>query len=265
MGRTTIPTPPGALITAGSISSLEDAMPLEVIGAGLGRTGTLSLKVALEELGFSGCYHMIEVFGHPGHAQVWEAAARGEPVDWEALFRGYRATVDWPGCDFYQEFLRLHPGAKVILTVRDPERWYDSARRTIYYARIAFPGWITPFVPRMRHLRRMFDRLIWDGKFDGRFEDRAHTIGVFNRHNEEVKQAVPADRLLVYEVKEGWGPLCSFLGVPIPKGKPFPHLNDAEEFRSRIRRTAFVMRAVAGSVLGALALFVAWVVVKWMS
>ena len=240
-------------------------MPLKVIGAGLGRTGTLSLKVALEELGFSKCYHMTEVFAHQGHAQVWDAAARGEPVDWEALFRGYRATVDWPGCNFYKEFLRLYPEAKVILTVRDPERWYDSARQTIYYVRSTFPGWVTPFVPRVRHLLRMLDRLIWDGKFDGRFEDKDHAIGVFNRHNEEVQRTVPPDRLLVYEVKEGWGPLCSFLGVPIPEGKPFPHLNDAEEFRSLVRRQAVVMRAVAYSVLGAVALALGWAVIRLVS
>ena len=240
-------------------------MPLKVIGAGLGRTGTLSLKVALEELGFAGCYQMTEVLARPGHAQVWDAAARGEPVDWEVLFRGYQATVDWPGCNFYQDFLRLYPDAKVILSVRDPERWYDSARQTIYYVRHAFPSWVTSLIPGMRHLGRMLDRLIWDGMFDGRFEDKAHAIGVFNRHNEEVKRAVPADRLLVYEVREGWGPLCSFLGVPIPEGKPFPHLNDVTEFRTRIRRTAFVMRAVVYGLIGSLVLFSAWVVMKAVS
>lgn len=240
-------------------------MPLQVIGAGLGRTGTLSLKAALEDLGFSECYHMTEVLSHAGHAQVWDAAARGEPVDWEALFRGYRATVDWPGCNFYPVFLRLYPDAKVILTVRDPERWYDSARQTIYYVRHAFPGWVTPFVPRMRHLQRMLDRLIWDGMFGGRFEERPHAIEVFNRYNEEVRRSVPPDRLLVYEVKEGWGPLCSFLGVPVPEDKPFPHLNDAAEFRSRIRRTALVVRAVAYTVLGAVALALGWVVLRLVS
>src|SRR5258707_11516938 len=179
------------------------AMPLKVIGAGFGRTGTLSLKVALERLGFAKCYHMTEVFAKPDHVKLWDAAARGEPVDWEALFRGYQATVDWPGCNFYQEYLRLYPDAKVILTVRDPERWYDSARQTIYYVRQAFPGWLTPFLPRMGRFRPMIDRLIWVGMFHGRFEDRSHTIEVFNRHNEEVKQVVPNDRLLVYEVSEG--------------------------------------------------------------
>jgi hypothetical protein len=240
-------------------------MPLKVIGAGLGRTGTLSLKVALEELGFSKCYHMTEVLAHPEHARIWDAAARGEPVDWEALFQGYQATVDWPGCNFYQEYLRLYPEAKVILTVRDPERWHDSARQTIYYVRHAFPGWVTPFVPRIRDFIRMLDRLIWDGMFEGRFEDKPYAVAVFQRHNTEVQRAVPPDRLLVYEVNEGWGPLCQFLEVPVPEGKPFPRLNDAEEFRARERRAALIVRAVACSVAGAVALALAWVVMRLVS
>jgi hypothetical protein len=240
-------------------------MPLKVIGAGFGRTGTLSLKVALEQLGFVKCYHMTEVFSRPEYVGLWDAAARGEPVDWESLFRGYEATVDWPGCNFYREFLRLYPQAKVILTVRDPDGWYDSARQTIYCQQRAFPAWVMPFFPRLRRFLRLTERLIWEGVFRGRFEDRAFAIEVFNRHTEEVKRVVPPERLIVYEVKEGWGPLCSFLGVPIPEGKPFPHLNDAEEFRSRIRRGTLVVRAVACSVVGALALIVAWIVVKLAS
>ena len=117
----------------------------------------------------------------------------------------------------------------------------------------------------MRHFQGMLDRLVWDGLFRGRFEDKAHAIEVFRRHNEEVRRDVPADRLLVFEVKEGWGPLCSFLGVPVPEGRPFPRLNDAEEFRSRIRRAALAVRAVAYSVLGALALALGWAVVRLLS
>src|SRR4051794_3949655 len=139
-------------------------MPLKVIGAGLGRTGTLSLKLALEELGFDKCYHMVEVIAHPEHVGAWEAASRGEPVDWEALFQGYQATVDWPGCNFYAEFLRLYPEAKVVLTVRDPERWYESARQTIYRVRTAFPAWL-PAPPKMQRFVKMTNRLIWDGFF----------------------------------------------------------------------------------------------------
>lgn len=231
-------------------------MPIEVIGAGLGRTGTLSLKAALEELGFSRCYHMVEVPAHMDHARTWDAAARGEPVDWDRLFDGYRATVDWPGCSFYRELLQKYPEAKVILTIRDPERWYDSARQTIYTVQHAFPAWTGLIFPRMRVFRRMLDRVIWDGTFRGRFEDRASAIEVFNRHNEQVRGDVPADQLLVYEVGQGWEPLCAFLGVPVPEGKPFPHLNDAAEFRQRIERGARAMRAIGYGVLVAAALVI---------
>jgi hypothetical protein len=179
-------------------------MSIKIIGAGLRRTGTLSLKAALEELGFAKCYHMTEVLTHPGHAQVWDAAARGEPVDWDGLFKGYQAAVDWPGCSFYEELMRRYPEAKVILTLRDPEKWYESARQTIYYVRHAFPGWARLFFPRMRHLTRMLDRLIWVGMFQGRFEDKAFALEAFNRHNDEVRRIVPAGRLLVYEVRQGW-------------------------------------------------------------
>ena len=143
-------------------------MPLRVIGAGLGRTGTLSLKAALEELGFDKCYHMTDLLAHLEHVAVWDAAVRGESVDWETLFQGYQATVDWPGCNFYEQFMERYPEAKVILTVRNPERWYESARQTIYYVRHAVPKWMRLFVPRMRCFIRMLDRLIWDGMFHGR-------------------------------------------------------------------------------------------------
>lgn len=220
-------------------------MALQVIGAGLGRTGTLSLKLALEDLGFVKCYHMTEVIAHPEHAPVWDAAARGEAVDWDALFEGYRAAVDWPPCRFYAELMQCYPEAKVILTVRDADRWYDSALRTIYHARRTFARWPMPLLPRMRAFERMLDRLIWDGTFDGRFEDKAHAIAVYDRHNDEVRRRVPPERLLVFEVKQGWGPLCAFLGVPEPADRPFPHVNDTEEFRARIGRMLLVARAVA--------------------
>ena len=179
--------------------------------------------------GRPGATRLRQVLPHDGGPRptrtrrVWDAAARGEPVDWEALFRGYQATVDWPGCNFYEEFLRLYPEAKVILTVRDPERWYDSARQTIYYVRHALSRFgCCRSSPRLRGFRRMLDRLIWDGMFRGRFEDRAFAIEVFNRHIEEVKRVVPNDRLLVYEVKEGWGPLCRSSASRFRRTSPFP-------------------------------------------
>src|SRR5690242_7699355 len=105
---------------------------LKVIGAGFGRTGTLSLKVALEELGFGPCYHMIEVFQYPEHAKLWEAATQGKPIDWDQIFANYQATVDWPGCTFYADLMARYPDAKVLLSVRDPETWYESVMSTIY-------------------------------------------------------------------------------------------------------------------------------------
>jgi hypothetical protein len=233
-------------------------MTIEVIGAGFGRTGTLSLKVALEELGFGPCYHMSELFERPEHIRHWEVAAQGEPVDWEEIFHGYRATMDWPGGAFYEELMEKYPDAKVIITVRDPQRWYESARSTIFgIQRVASSSPLfslaAAFVPRVRSIRRsvlMVSGLASNVMFDGRFEDREYAIGAFERWNEEVKERVPAGRLLVYEVKEGWGPLCEFLGVEAPRNKPFPHLNDAEVFSGRIRR----MRALTAAALAVVAL-----------
>jgi hypothetical protein len=214
---------------------------LEVIGAGFGRTGTMSLKVALEELGFGPCYHITEVFEHPEHVELWRAAAQEEPIDWDEIFHEYRATVDWPSAAFYKELMDRYPDAKVILTVRDPDRWYESTRTTIYGmsgAASSPPFSLSAvFVPRIRRIRGavlMVSKLAWEDMFRGRFEDKEHAIEVFEGWNEEAKERVPAERLLDYEVKAGWGPLCEFLGVEAP-GKPFPHLNDVEVFRGRIR------------------------------
>jgi hypothetical protein len=210
---------------------------VKVIGAGFGRTGTWSLKAALEKLGFGPCYHMTEVFAHPEHADLWVSAWRKEPVDWDKVLEGYEATMDWPACTFYEELMERNPEAKVLLSVRDPERWYESTRTTIYelsmlldssaIARLIFG--LSSFLvfggfPGGRS--SLVNDMIWQGTFDGRFEDKAYAIEVYKRHNDEVKRRVPSERLLVYEVKEGWGPLCEFLGVPEPE-EPFPRLNDA--------------------------------------
>jgi hypothetical protein len=225
-------------------------MALEVIGAGFGRTGTMSLKVALETLGFGPCYHMTEVFTHPEHVELWRAAAQGKPLAWERIFDGYRATVDWPGCTFWAELMQSYPDAKVILTVRDPNEWYESAYNTIYRISGAasspvfyLASLLVPAAKRMKHAQRMIIEVVWQRDLDGRFEDRRYAIETFERHNEEVKQHVPAENLLVYEVREGWGPLCEFLGVEMPD-EPFPHLNDSEVFKGRIRRIR-VLTAVA--------------------
>jgi hypothetical protein len=209
---------------------------VDVIGAGFGRTGTLSVKVALEALGFGPCNHMVEVFEHPEHIPAWQAAAEGAPVDWGAVFAGYRATVDWPGCTFYEALLREYPRARVLLTVRDPERWYESAAATIYQASRAAAGAGSEAPASVRASGRMIDTLIWQLTFGGRFEDKAQAIAVYERHNREVQERVPSERLLVYDVAEGWAPICRFLGVPVPEGRPFPHLNDRATFGQRIEQ-----------------------------
>lgn len=208
---------------------------MKLIGAGFGRTGTLSLKRALEELGFGPCYHMQEVFQHREHAKLWHDAARGRPVDWRALFRDYEATVDFPAHPFYRELMDVYPDAKVLLSVREPESWYESTLETIYRAPKVFPRWLRPFVPWMGHILSASEKLIWQDLFSGRFEDKAYALKTFERYNEEVKRTVPEDRLLVFDVKEGWAPLCAFLGVAVPE-RPFPHVNDRAQMQRMIRR-----------------------------
>ncbi len=229
------------------------SVDLKVIGAGFGRTGTMSLKVALEELGFAPCYHMTELFKTPSHADLWNAAAHGSPIEWDLLLGDYAATVDWPGCSFYEELMESYLEAKVLLSVRDPERWYESTLNTIYSIRKTTTSsklfaTLGRFIPGVRHVARMVNNLIWEGTFDDRFEDRQYAMEVFDRHNEEVKQRVPPDRLLVYEVKEGWGPLCDFLEVEVPD-KPFPQLNDSDSFRKM-----FVRRFAVAATVPALAM-----------
>lgn len=203
---------------------------LKIIGAGFGRTGTASAKAALETLGFGPCYHMQELFADPSRLGGWLRAAAGEPVDWAELFAGYAATVDWPGAAFWRALAEAYPEAKVLLTVRDPHRWYDSVAGTIYRTR-DLDGAVLP--PALREQPRLMEELVWQGTFDGRFEDRDHAVGVYRAHIAEVRAAVPAERLLEYDVAQGWEPLCAFLGADIPD-TPFPHLNTAESMRQRI-------------------------------
>jgi hypothetical protein len=194
-------------------------MALKLIGAGLGRTGTLSLKVALEQLGYGPCYHMAEVLMHIDTAPgLWIRAHEGRP-DWDRIFNGFAATVDYPGGMFWKELAAYYPEAKVLLSVRDPQSWFESTQASI-------------FGPMMDLLRQtpagvFLDRVIFD-QFGDRIHDRDFMIDHFKRHNDEVVAGVPADRLLVYEAKQGWDPLCAFLGVPVPDA-PFPRINSREE------------------------------------
>ncbi len=206
-------------------------MALKVIGAGFGRTGTLSLKHALERLGFDKCYHMMEVGLNEGHSELWRAMQRGEAVDLEALFEGYQASVDWPSCNFWEAQLEAFPEAKVILTRRDPERWYASVMNTIYPSSAS---WRDSEDPAVKPRIDMVFELIWDGLFGGRMDDKDRVIGVYEAHNQHVIDTAPLDRLLVFEASEGWAPLCEFLGVEVPD-EPYPRVNTTEDFQARVR------------------------------
>ncbi|MFC3997669.1 sulfotransferase family protein [Nocardiopsis sediminis] len=233
---------------------------MKVIGVGFGRTGTLSLKVALDELGLGPCYHMSEAIRAPGHKRMWLAGAQGTPMDWEAVFAGYRSTVDWPACFFWRELVAAYPDAKIILTGRDPEKWYASTYETIYRLSTWVARVAAPLFPTARGMAAMTRAVIWDGTFGGRFEDRAHAIEVFQRHMKEVVEEVPADRLLVYDVRQGWEPLCRFLGVEVPEGRPFPHVNDRDAQKAKIARARRLVGAgvaVAIGVAAAAAVFAA--------
>lgn len=208
---------------------------LRVIGAGFGRTGTYSLKVALERIGFGPAYHMAEVFEHPAHIPLWQAVGDGATPNWDRIFNGYASAVDWPASAFYRELMDAYPQARVILTVRDPERWYESGMNTIFPTPSSDPeGEISP---EMQAHREMVRTIVWDGTFNGQVLDRNYAMDVFVRHNREVRDSVPDGRLLVFDVKEGWEPLCAFLDVPVPD-EPFPRLNDTADFNARrsIRR-----------------------------
>src|SRR5215213_5257491 len=203
------------------------ASSLQVIGAGFGRTGTASLRDALERLGFGPCDHMRENFAHPERFPLWEAALRckdaGEPIDWRPLLDGFRAIMDFPGAYFWRELIAAHPDAKVILTIRDPERWYDSAQATIFS------------VPQeqMSGVAQELDRT---RIFGDRLDDRAHCQAVFTRHNQVVQEMVPPERLLVFDVKEGWEPLCAFLDFPVSEAEPFPPVHAAAAFQDEEKR-----------------------------
>jgi hypothetical protein len=207
---------------------------VQVIGAGFGRTGTWSLKAALEQIGFGPAFHMIDLMPHPDRAPMFLAALNGEDVDWNVVFDGYRSTVDWPGCTWWEEMAETWPEAPILLSVRDPEAWYRSTINSIHEAKeMALRGELqgnTEEAPDPA-VMQMINGLIWNGTFKGRFTDKEFALEVFRRHNEDVKSKVPADRLLVYEIKQGWGPLCDFLGVEVPD-EPMPHLNDTDSFRN---------------------------------
>jgi hypothetical protein len=199
-------------------------MGLDVIGVGWGRTGTLSTKLALERLGLGPCHHMLEVFGSdPGHVRAWRAVARGEQVEFDRLYAGYRAAVDWPTVAFWRQLIDAYPEAKVLLTRRDPDDWYESFEATIRHG-------IPPEHPgEDDDTAAMLHEVLVRHSFGGELGGREQLIRRYEEHVAEVIATVPDDRLLVWSVTEGWPRLCRFLGVDVPD-EPFPRTNDREEF-----------------------------------
>ena len=203
-------------------------MPLNVIGAGVGRTGTYSLKLAINQLGLGPCHHMEEVLHNmPVQVPLWVAAASGQ-ADWSKIYSAYKSAVDWPTACFFRELTREFPEAKFVLTQRDPERWADSFGATIYKllagkneAPVEMQAWL-----------EMASEVIAKTGFPLGL-DRDELVSAFKSHNEAVQEAIPANRLLVYEVKQGWAPLCNFLDVPVPDTE-FPRTNHREEFWDRV-------------------------------
>lgn len=201
---------------------------MKVLGAGFGRTGTMSLKIALEKLGIGPCYHMREVVSHPSHIKIWYDISRGEHPNWDRLFSGFNSAVDFPVCLFYEELVNKFPDAKFILTLRDFDTWYESTANTIYKVPTMLPDWFKRVVYPIRMFIELQVNLIWVGLFKNNFSDIESTELVYNEHLKSVKKTIPADKLLIYRVNEGWGPLCEFLNVDKPE-IPFPKVNDTAE------------------------------------
>jgi hypothetical protein len=199
-------------------------MALRVIGTGFGRTGTDSMREALNTLGFGPCHHMFEVNRDPEQKRLWRALAKGAAPDWERLFAGYASCVDFPSAVYWRELLAAYPDAKAILTWRPADDWWRSFERSI--GAVMRDGADPDSVGVALVARQVFG---------GRPLDRDHVVGVYEKHVAEVRATVPPDRLLVHELGDGWPPLCAHLGVPVPD-RPYPHRNTAADFEAALAR-----------------------------
>jgi hypothetical protein len=198
-------------------------MSLRVVGAGLGRTGTLSLKVALETLLGAPCYHMAEVFPRPDHVRLWREASLGRLPDWRRTFEGFAAAVDWPASAFWKEISAAFPDALILLSVRPSDAWWKSASQTIFAVQDRIP------VPELREMTRA----LFANRFTSDLHDRAACIAAYERHNADVRATAPRARLLEWTPGDGWEPLCKALDLPVPDA-PFPRVNSTEEFLARM-------------------------------
>ncbi|ADD42364.1 sulfotransferase family protein [Stackebrandtia nassauensis] len=203
---------------------------LDIIGASFGRTGTTSVRLALETLGFGPCHYMRHLFTDVEHARDWMWVADGNDPNWDVLLSGFASTIAWPASCYWRELAEAFPDAKVLLIDRDPVEWYGSVSRTLYRTRPR-----TAVEPRDKTI----ERLIWSGVFDGRFSDPQHAMDVYRAHRDEVRATIPADRLVDVDVAAGWPPLCEALGVAVPD-EPFPHANSTGEYLDRARSAGAV-------------------------
>ena len=217
-------------------------MSIKIIGAGFPRTGTTTLKRSLETLGFKRVYHMKELLVNPDMLNYWKTLDQTGDTDWEGLYRGFDGTVDFPGYPWYKEHMKKYPDARVILTVRDFDSWYKSVSGTVMTAGPQTPGEKIKMMGKLLTSSRarkvvkcikFFKDKFFEREFEGQFADRTFAEAKWNAHMEEVKKTVPAEKLLVYDVRDGWKPLCEFLGVPEP-AEPLPHLNKKENFREML-------------------------------
>lgn len=194
-------------------------MTLKVIGAGFGRTGTDSMRKALDILGLGPCHHMYEVNAHDEQKRLWRALVQGALPEWDQLFAGYRSCVDWPSAYYWKELAEFYPEAKVVLTWRAPEDWWQSFEKTIVQG-----------IRMSNDPESLGLALVRDKVFGGRADDRAHAIGLYEENIRMVKASIAPERLLVHSLGDGWQPLCAFLGLPVPD-QPYPSLNAAKDFQ----------------------------------
>jgi hypothetical protein len=216
-------------------------MSLKVIGTGLGRTGTYSLKLALEQLGFGKCYHMVELYQNPEGVKYFIKAEKGKSVNWNELFNGYSSAVDYPVARYYKQIIKLYPDAKVIHTLRDPESWYESAASTIFWASKPYSLKILKLAVHLPFSSTARKRIpvLWYNKklakleFGSNLKDKEKVLKRYTDHFKEVISVIPKDKLLLFDAASGWEPLCRFLNVPVPD-HPYPKTNTREEFVKRV-------------------------------
>ncbi len=218
-------------------------MSIKIIGAGFPRTGTNTLKRSLEILGISKAYHFKDLLLNPENLHYWKTLAETGSTQWDEIYDGYEASVDFPCYPWYKEHMKRYPDAKVILTVRPFDKWYTSVKSTIWTAgpqtvpeKIVMIAKlvVTPRLRKVFKCIKFVKGYLWKTQFEGRFLDKDFVETVWNKHIEEVKAYVPADKLLVYDVRDGWPPLCEFLGVEAP-AEPLPHLNKKENFKTMLQ------------------------------